>query len=189
MVTQDLSQSWQETALEAGKSRQKVEGYCDNREVRWYQTSAGCLLMVQYVLQTMIFSNATKLVCFWTYHALLPRTGGKGLKATQVYPNGFGKRVCALHGEVLVIPARLWYLAGKCSIASSLLTSPMNPLGSANCLARIPKISNCWSNSNWHTGSFNAKVLSLWGPCTGWEHCRMSICLRTNHWSDASCYI
>ena len=40
MVAEDLSQSRQEDALEAGKSRQKVEGYSDNHKVRWYQTSA-----------------------------------------------------------------------------------------------------------------------------------------------------
>ena len=55
MVAEDLSQSRQEDALEAGKSRQKVEGYSDNHKVRWYQTSAWCLLMVQHVLQAMFF--------------------------------------------------------------------------------------------------------------------------------------
>jgi hypothetical protein len=36
-----------------------------------------------------------------------PRSGGKGLKATQVYPDGFGRKVCALHKPVLVLPAGL----------------------------------------------------------------------------------
>lgn len=37
-----------------------------------------------------------------------PRTGGKGLRATQVYPKGFGKRVCELHEGIMVHLAELY---------------------------------------------------------------------------------
>ena len=38
---------------------------------------------------------------------LVLRSGGKGLKATQVYPKAFGQRICQLHEELMVQPAQL----------------------------------------------------------------------------------
>ena len=72
------------------------------------------------------------------------RTGGKGLKRTQVYPKGFGEKICSLHEATMV------QLAG--------FLSTINPIFTPCAAARYRRHAPCRPKSEWLATSYKKKV-------------------------------